>query len=169
MMAEYPSPYLFWPLALVVILGALGVLTLRNVLHGALCLMITLFGVAGIYVSLSAPFLAGIQVMIYVGAVSVLLAFAVMLTDHHEPPRTRPLNDLALAAGIAAASGALFFSLTLRRSPWGQGPDRGVFEVQALGAALMGEWLLPFELLSLVFLAAIIGGVCLVRKEKSRI
>jgi len=164
-MIEHPSPLLFWPLAVITVAGALGVLLLRNVLHAALALMVAFLGVAGLYLGLCAPFLAAVQVMVYVGAVCVLLAFAVMLTEHSEERAGPALNRMAPAALVVAGAALLLFSSLLLRSPWSEGPSGFAFDIETLGRALVGEWVLPFELLSLVLLSAALGGICLVRKE----
>ncbi|RMD83680.1 MAG: NADH-quinone oxidoreductase subunit J [Candidatus Dadabacteria bacterium] len=150
----------------VALLGGAGVALSRNIVYSALSLMLSFLGVAGLYVMAGADFVAGVQVLIYVGGVVVLTLFAVMLTHHianiHVSNRSvaRPV-----ALAIVAAAFALLVA-TLLRVPWEQAPGGAAGpSTVAIGNLLLGRYLLPFELASVVLLAVLIGAVVLSRKE----
>lgn len=150
----------------VVALGsALLVVTTRHVVHAGLWLIVTLSAVAGLYLVLTAEFVAWVQVLLYVGAVVVLLLFAVMLTRapigaSNDLDRTR-WPGLLVGTGVATALGALLVSAY-------QGtkvdlPDPG--NAERLGKALFTSWVLPFEVVGVLLLAALVGAIALSRPE----
>jgi NADH-quinone oxidoreductase subunit J len=155
----------FYFLALLAVGGAGGVAFSRNILYSALGLLASLLGVAGIYVFLSADFLAVAQVMIYIGGVLVLVLFAVMLTNR--------IGEVNISnASMGWGSGALLTALVLAAMlvvafevPWATrnlptGPTTA-----PIGNGLLQQWLLPFELASLILLATLIGAIVIARKE----
>ena len=107
--ADVAAHPVFYLLSLVIIISALMVVTLKNIFHCALFLILTLFMVAGVYILLSAEFLAAVQVLIYVGAVSVLIIFAIMLTSQLTSKKIIQTNEQATVAGLVAM-GFLFAS-----------------------------------------------------------
>ena len=163
-----------WPqaifvlLALVAVGSALLVVTTRHMVHAALWLVVTLGAVAGIYLVLAAEFLAWVQILIYVGAVVVLLLFALMLTRAPTGPQpdlsgTR-IVPAALVAGLVGAllvttvvSGFGGVELDLDQSVVGS--------AQTTGATIFEQWVLPFEVLSVLLLAALIGAIVLSRGD----
>ncbi len=148
-------------LAALVLGGGLGVVTSRNVAHAALFLLVSLAAVAGIFVLLVAEFLALVQILVYGGAVVIVLVFALMLTRLEEFSRVRdnaqrPLAIVAALAVMGALAGAF---LTDR-------PDTQALEGQGLaelGRELFTNWVVPFEIASLVLLVALIGAVLMAR------
>ena len=153
------SPYLFWPLAGVTLLSALGVVTLRNAMHSALLLGLCLAGVAGLYLGLDADFLFAAQLLVYVGGIALLILFVVMLSGRADEMRLRQTNDAWLAAVLVC--GALLYGLWRIVSS-----ARGVLAgttaeptTAPLGRWLLGEMALPFELITLVLVAALVGVV----------
>ncbi len=149
-----------------VILGsALMVVTTRNLLHAALWLVVTLFGVAVLYAILQANFLAVVQVVIYIGAIAILFIFAVMLTRRElmeKGRQTRSTWWIPALLGIVILAGLVFLILSV------PGVDRtaaalpaGLDTVQALGTALVSPdaYVLPFEVASVLMLAALVGAV----------
>ncbi len=158
----------FCILAFVTILSALYVVTLRNIFHCALFLILALFGVAGIYVMLNAEFLAAVQVLIYVGAISVLIIFAIMLTSRLATKQISQTNEQA-AVAIFVCAGFLMATLgSMAYSVWRVSrntlPENNVL---ALGKSLMTDFALPFEVVSAVLLAAMIGAIVLAGREES--
>ena len=156
----------FWILAVVAIVAALSVVLLRDVFRAALSLIVCFMTVAGIYVTLSADFLAAVQVLIYVGAISVLIILAIMLT--REVRQGSPSNKLRIPAFIVAI---LFFgtaAFTMLSTPW---RVSAVPHLQpttaALAARLLGEggFILPVEIAAVLLLAAILGAIVLVREK----
>lgn len=138
----------------------------RNIIYSAFSLLGTFMGVAGIYVFLGADFVAAVQVLIYVGGILVLILFAVMLTH-----RITDVEITNRAAGRIPALllVALFLVLviqTVKETPWVKAKEVAYVATTAkIGDALLYEYLLPFELASLVLLGAMIGAVVLSRKE----
>jgi len=156
----------FWILAIVGILAALGVVLLRNVFRAALSLVLCFLAVAGIYVTLSADFLAATQILIYVGAIAVLIVLAIMLT--REVQHGSPSNRLRIPAFIIAVLFLAAVTYAIVNTPWPvstvapQGPT-----TVALADRLFGEggFILPVEIGAALLLAAVIGAISLVREK----
>ncbi len=157
---------IFWVLAVIGIAAALTVVLLRDVFRAALSLVLCFVTIAGIYVTLSADFLAAVQVLIYVGGISVLIILAIMLT--REVQQGSPSNKLRIPAFIVAILflGVLIF--TLINTPW-QVSTVPPLEptTSALAGKLLGEggFILPVEIAALLLLAAILGAIVLVREK----
>ncbi len=156
----------FWILAIVGIAAALGVVWLRNVFRSALALMLCLLTVAGVYITLSADFLAAVQVLIYVGGISILIILAIMLT--REVPRGSPFNRLRIPAFIVAAIFLGVAVFTLVNTHW-QVSTAPPLEptTSALAGKLLGEggFILAVEIAAALLLAAILGAIVLVREK----
>jgi NADH-quinone oxidoreductase subunit J len=162
---------LFGLLGLVALGSGLLVVTTRQLVHAALWLVVCLGAIAGCYLLLSAEFVAWVQVLIYVGAVVVLLLFGLMLTlapigvsaDLHAPPLQRVL-DAVVATGLAAVVVA-----TVVDAFHGERIERGDDDVRgstaSAGAAIFRAWVLPFEVLSVLLLAALVGAIVLSRRD----
>jgi NADH-quinone oxidoreductase subunit J len=156
----------FWILAVVGIVAALGVVLLQNVFRAALSLVLCFMAVAGIYITLSADFLAAVQVLVYVGAISILIILAIMLT--RDVQRGSPGNRLqvpALIIGILFL-GAVTFAMV--NTPW---PVVSISPQEPTTAALAGKlfgeggFILPLEIAPILLLAAILGAIALVREK----
>lgn len=153
------------------------VVTNRNLFHAALALMASFLGVAGIYVLLDAGFLAAAQLLVYIGAISILIIFAIMLTrrmmqTHETPFNSQPFLSGLTALGVFAVIGLVFFRV---RRFWPWQPDAShVFgarppvddsilldSIASLGRAFVSpdQYVLPFELASILLLAALIGSI----------
>ena len=156
----------FWILAVIVVAAALAVVLLGDVFRAALSLVLCFLGVAGIYVTLNADFLALVQVLVYVGAISVVIILAVMLTrDVH---RGSPANRLRLPAFLVAALFLGGVAYALVGTDW-QVSTASPLEptTSAIAGLLLGEggFILPVEIAPLLLLAAIIGAIVLVREK----
>jgi NADH-quinone oxidoreductase subunit J len=156
----------FWILAIIGVLAALAVVLLGDVFRAALSLVLCFLAVAGIYIILSADFLAAVQVLIYVGAISVLIILAIMLT--REVQRGSPSSSLRIPAFLVAL---LFFggvAFALLNTPW-QVSVAPPLEptTPALAGLLFGEggFILPVEIGAILLLAAILGAIVLVRER----
>ena len=148
------------------LLAAVGVVTFRNIFHSALALAGTLLGVAGIYLALRADFLAVVQILLYVGAVMTLILFAIMLTHRlgsQTVPQANKQSGPALA-GLLILAG-LLSSLFLKTNWPVSEAALAPVTVLALAKALLGEFVFPFEVVSIVLLAALIGAVVIARKD----
>ncbi len=156
---------LFYFFSALTLLSALLVVRLRNIFHAALFLILAFVGVAGIYLTLNAEFLAGGQVLIYVGAIAVLILFAIMLTRRVYDQDSSAFNGQQITAGVLIALLFLLLASVLFGTEWPEAADGEVL-LPALAAALLKDYALPFELVSAVLLAACIGAVLLARKEE---
>jgi len=168
-MIESGVSVIFWILAFVIIVSALLVVTLKNIFHSALFLILCLFSIAGIYIMLHAEFLAAAQVLIYVGAVSILIIFAIMLTSNLASERIVQTNKNALVAFFVCL---MFLVTTIvlinKTGVWnytgGVLPDDNIMTI---GKLLMTQFMLPFEVVSVLMLAAMIGAIVLAREDKA--
>jgi NADH-quinone oxidoreductase subunit J len=154
----------FWVLTVTAVGSALMVAAVRNLLHAVLFLVLSFIGVAGLYITLSADFVAMVQVLIYAGAIAVLMLFAIMLT----PRAARDNADGIFWAPALVLAGlvATTISLIATRTEWAVS-DRGPFSQTAsvIGEALLDPFVLPFEIASVVLVAAMIGAIVIVREE----
>jgi NADH-quinone oxidoreductase subunit J len=151
--------------------GALGVVISRNLIHGALYLIVSLFGGAGFFVLLSAPFIAVVQVLVYIGAIAILIIFAVMLTRSMTTMRELFNHQWWLSA----LAGVLLFALltvAVIMPIWGANGTKGaqpvsdeVATTEDLGVALVdgNQFVLPFEVASLLLTGAMIGAIVIAR------
>ena len=157
----------FLILAVAAVGSALGVVTSRNIFYSALMLVACLFLVAGFYVLLEAPFLAAVQVLVYVGAIAVLIIFAVMLTEKIMSRKARAWNEhwwVALLVAICLAAVLIYVVTT---AVWRVSDAAPVADpVTALGQTLMSTYVLPFEVASILLLMALIGAIIISREER---
>jgi NADH-quinone oxidoreductase subunit J len=133
----------------------------RNVVHAALFLLMSLLSVAGIYLILFTEFLALVQVLIYGGAIIIVLVFAIMLTRTSEYPRISDNRQWPLAAVAALALGAVLAASFWSSPPTGTEAQSPVFS--ELANSLFTRWAIPFEVASLVLLVALIGAIIIAR------
>ncbi len=156
----------FFLFSLIAIIGALLVVTTRRLFHSALALVLSFVGVAGLYILLEAEFLAALQILIYVGAIALLILFAIMLTRHLMDPRARAFNEQWWIAALVA--GFLFVVLIsmILRVQW---PVREASVpsdlIENLGSSFVGEFLVPFEVASVLLMAALIGAIIIARER----
>jgi len=158
--------YVFVVLALVGIVGAFRLVTAKNVVHAALYLVVTLAMVGGVYLLLAAEFVAWVQILIYVGAIVILFLFGLMLT---KAPIGREALDnqqrgVAFLVGAALLAGLVY--LIQDAFPW-DGPkiEPGTGTAEAVGESIFSRFVLPFEAVSFLLLAALIGAIVLSRKD----
>jgi NADH:ubiquinone oxidoreductase subunit 6 (subunit J) len=151
----------FWVLAALTLVSAGGVMMSRNLLHAVLFLIVTFMGIAGFFVLLSADFIAMAQVIIYVGAIAVLVLFAVLLTPR--AGRDNGETRMAAPAWLLAVCLAAVFIFVIEDTSWPVVSEAPVFSASDLGEALLGTWVLPFELASVLLTAALVGSIMLAR------
>ena len=157
--------YLFVAITLV---SAGMVVFSRRLTYAVFSLLFTFFGVAGLYVFLNADFLAAVQLLIYVGGVLVLLLFGVMLTNRISDIDISLGNISKISGGLASLGILLILGYVMINSPWNRstaGPPGET--VETIGELLMTRWLLPFEVASVLLLAALIGAAMLARRSRS--
>ena len=154
--------------ALILGFGAL-VITARNTVHSVLFLVADFLCVAALYVTLQAPFLAVIQVMVYAGGIVVLYLFVVMLVnlkrppEAHSDPRRLTRLGVVMAAAVLAELGAIF-AVGWAKPAAGEG-TLSAQNVEQIGRALYTDYLIPFELASILLLVAMIGAIILAKRE----
>lgn len=154
--------------------GALGVVTTRNLIHATLYLILSLFGAAGFFVLLSAPFMAAVQVLVYIGAIAILIVFAVMLT--RSMTRIRDLyNQQWLLSGVVVVTLFVLLMIGVILPTFGVNGTHtpaSISDVVAtttdLGVALVdqNQYVLPFEVASLLLTAAMIGAIVVARDDR---
>ncbi len=164
----------FWVLAALIVAAALGVVTLRNLFHCALCLGLVLFSVAGIFVLNGAELLAGVQVLIYVGATLVIILFAIMLSENITGERIRLVSYnrlLGLLAALGVVSVVVVLAVTSSLPAHTSSIKDPVLPVlqdvtnniAAFGTLLLTKFILPFEFASVFLLIALIGAIVIAR------
>lgn len=150
----------------ITLLGALAAVTVRNIFHAALALVLTLLGVAGVYFIMHAEFLGAIQILLYVGAIVTLIIFAVMLTsrmgDTSIPTSNR--QRLPVAIGIAILIG--FLTRVMLNTPWSVKTTLTTVDATVIGKALMGSYVFPFEVISIVLVVALVGAIVIARGDE---
>ena len=159
--------------AAIVLTGAFGVIFLRNPVHSALSLVMTLFGVAVLFVAQEAHFLAAVQVIVYAGAIVVLFLFVIMLlgVDKSENLSVEPLRGQRPVAVMVSVV-VLLEVLLLARSEWSTGAESVTgaasgpgSNVEQIATALFTRYLLPFEVTSVLLVIAVVGAVALARRS----
>jgi NADH-quinone oxidoreductase subunit J len=155
-------------LAVLIVASSLAVVLLSRIVHAALALVFFFLTIAGVYILLQAEFIAATQIVIYVGAITVLFLFAIMLTHHSYAPDSNPPNSQWPAAAVVALAtvvtlGAAVSQSTLPMSS--SATPGGVADVtRTLGQLLMGPFVLPFEIAGLLLLAAMVGAIVIAKE-----
>ena len=160
----------FWIISAVTILGAVLAVTLRNLVHCVLALILFFIGIAAHYFLLRADFLGAVQILIYVGAVAVLILFAIMLT-HNVTGTEGPREVLGLKWWSGAAIAAVL-AILLKKAIQGDAlsvvlpaGDKAQTSVAVIGKALVGDWVVPLEAIAILLTAALIGAVVIALEE----
>ena len=170
-MAETWQEILFWVLAVVMGVSALRVVTTQNVVHAALYLVGTLMGAAALYVLLLAEFLAWAQVLIYVGAVVVLMLFGLMLTRAPIGKRSYDNNQRLVAALVAGGLFAVMSWILIDGFSGQKVPlaDSEGISAESIGEVIFSSYVWPFEVVSVLLLAALVGAVLISRKDEATV
>jgi NADH-quinone oxidoreductase subunit J len=156
---------LFWILAAVMIGAGLLVVTMRDIIRCGLAMIVCFLALAGIYVLIGAPLLGAAQVIVYIGAISVLILFAIMLTQTKDAPSRLVLQTQAVPAAVAAVIVAVLIALAVSATDWGELTARVRLATSAMSVVLFDRFVFPFEIVSVLLLAAVIGGVFLAKRE----
>jgi NADH-quinone oxidoreductase subunit J len=168
-MAPVATPFFFYLFAAIMIVGGVLVITRKNPVHSALALIVTLLAQASLYLMLYAPFVAGVQIILYAGGIMVLFLFVIMLVSVERSMKERQFNSQWVVGIVAAtALGGLLIAVFTK----GKGilPDRAlpVLEndnTQKIATMLYGQYMFAFEIASLLLLVAIIGAVVMAKKR----
>jgi NAD(P)H-quinone oxidoreductase subunit 6 len=146
--------------------AGLAVVTLRNIIHSAVAMMVCFGSLAGMYALLGAPIVAAAQVLIYLGAISVLILFAIMLTQAGDANLPAPFHrQLPIAAVISLALIGLVGWAGVQ-TDWKAAAEAAAAAVDAIATAVFTDFALPFEIISLLLLVAIIGAIYLARRPE---
>src|ERR671910_628747 len=148
---------LLWLMAAVMIGSALLVVTMRDIIRCGLAMIVCFLALAGIYALMGAPLLAAAQVVVYIGAISVLILFAIMLTQTKDAPSRLVFQTQAVPAAIASIVIAVVVALAIGATDWGEAAERARLTAEAMSNVLFNSFVLPFEIVSVLLLAAVIG------------
>jgi NADH-quinone oxidoreductase subunit J len=173
--APVATPWFFYGLSAAAVISGLLVITRRNAVHSALALIITLLSVAGLYLMLYAPFVAGVQIIVYAGGIMVLFLFVIMLVNIERASKERQFNRI-WPVGLVASCALLALFLSAFSKGKALLPDRMVqlpesTNTQQIAAMLygdagkMGQYTFTFEIASLLLLVAILGAVIMTKKK----
>ena len=168
-MSALPAQIAFYSLVALTLIPALCVVRTRNVVHAGFWLLPCFVGVAGLYAALEAHFFFVVQLLIYAGAIMILILFALMLTRDAMNPDVPQTNRMGFAAGLLCAALGLTTAgmLALQVWPISHGhPSDATAQTKELGLALIGLYAVPFEVASLLLLAALIGAIVLAKVQQ---
>ena len=163
---RFNEDILFFILAEVMLISGLLVVTQRDIIRCGLAMMACFAALAGIYAIAGAPLVAAAQVLVYIGAISVLVLFAIMLTQTKDAPSSLVFQTQALGAGVASVLLAIVIVITVGATDW---PDVGAriqTATDTLAQVLFREYVLAFEVVSVLLLAAVIGGIYVAKREE---
>jgi NADH:ubiquinone oxidoreductase subunit 6 (subunit J) len=151
--------------ASLMLLSALAVVTMRDIIRCGLAMIVCFIALAGIYVQLGAPLVAAAQAIVYIGAISVLVLFAIMLTQTKAGPSRLVFQTQAGWAAVAAIVLAVVIGIAVSGTDWPDVGGRIAVASDALAKQLFADYVLPFEVVSVLLLAAVVGGVFLAKRE----
>jgi len=157
-------------IAAVTIAAAVAAMSLRNLVHCALALAVAFAGIAAVYLQLGAQFVGFTQLLVYVGAVAILVVFAILLTRGSEPPQQSVLSSgwvMGIVVTIVVL-GVLVLAIAKSSIIQGNAPPPPTATVQQIGDALMNKFVLPMEVVGLLLTAALIGAVIIAMKEEGK-
>ena len=157
---------LFMILATVMVGSAILVVGMRDIIRCGLAMIICFASLAGLYVLAGAPVVAAAQVLVYIGAISVLVLFAIMLTQTKAGPRELVFQTQAFPAAIASAILAILIAVVVASTDWAGTGTRIWTDTRTLATMLFHDYTLPFEVVSVLLLSAVIGGVFLAKRER---
>jgi len=159
---------IFLGLVVIIATSAIWVVVSPNLVHSATSLLVTLFGIAGLYVFLYADFLAATQVVIYVGGILVLIIFGVMLTNKIDKPVIESISSNKIIGVLISSFIFTILSIIVIQTNWpiiADNAKEGPPTVELIGKLILGKYLLPFELISILLLSALVGSALLARKK----
>lgn len=162
----------FFLIALFLIACGVMLLSMKKVVYMALSIGGVFIGAAAVFLMLEAEFLAFIQILLYAGAITIMMLFAIMLTRHNEIEKPQPLTAHPVWAGIGATCIGLVILWVVKFSgiKWpqatGDSPFQGQDNVKVIGEALFNQYVIPFELVSVVVTVALVGAITLANKEE---
>lgn len=159
----------FWLLSFITLGSAMGVVFLSNIVHSALMLIVTFLGVAGIYLTLNADFLAIVQVLVYAGAVSILIVFSIMLVSRKDGHmyETNLFGKYKYTSGIVSFSLFGVISYFIIKTPWDVNVGTIKDSLGKFAEVLFTDYVLSFELAAILLLVAMVGAIIIAREVKN--
>src|SRR6266853_5700758 len=168
-MAPVATPFFFYLVAAIMVIGGIMEITRKNPVHSALALIVALLAQASLYLMLYAPFVAGVQIILYAGGIMVLFLFVIMLVSIDRSMRERQFNSQWVVGMIAASAlGGLFIAVYMKGTSIFPEHALSVVEsdnTQKIATMLYGQYMFAFEIASLLLLVAIIGAVVMAKKR----
>ncbi len=161
------SAYVFWPIAFLIIACAIGVVHSKNIIHSALAMILTFIGIAVVFILLEADFLALTQILVYAGAISILIVFAIMLTRKSDMKNSNPFNKLRWT-GLVFCLG--FFAIITRLILVSKFTYKNLSienTISAIADGFFGNYMIPFEVSALLLLIALVGAIILAKGVKN--
>lgn len=157
----------FTMLSFVAVTGGIMMLRLKKVVHMVISLVFTFLSIAGIYVLLSAEFIAVVQVLLYSGAITIMMLFGIMLTKHQEEQKGKQglIKRLTILFGIIGFFGSIAIGIYSLEIPESSN-DLHQHNTEQIGMALYSKYVIPFELTSVLLFVALVGAIILTKKEK---
>ncbi len=166
-MTEVGPVVAFWILAVIAVVAAQGVVVSRNLFHSAIFLVVVFLAVSGLYLVLASDFLFGVQIMVYAGAIAVLIVFAVMLTQQLQSGNQEGRQWIAALFLALLLFGAMAVVLAGGAFPGTQTPaELPDTNTNLIAQALFSPYVLPFEVASIVLLAAMVGAIVIAREDR---
>jgi NADH-quinone oxidoreductase subunit J len=158
----------FFIFALFAIGGAIFMISFTKVVHMVTALTFTFLSLAGLYVLLEAEFVAFVQVLIYAGAVTILMIFGIMMTrhDHEEEQPKRPVHNVLLGIGSIGLFAVLFYAIQKAGFTPGTTSKTGTDNTLEIGNLLYNQYVIPFELMSVLLTVAFIGAIVIAKREE---
>ena len=163
------TPILFWILSVVALFSALMVITSKNPMHSVIWLIIVFFAISGHYLLLNAQFLAIVNIIVYAGAIMVLFLYVLMLMDLKKETEPKKNRWLKLAGAVAGGRLLLVLIAALKKADlanqFAETRTGDIGLIENLGKVLFNEYVVPFEISSILFLSAMVGAVVIGKKE----
>jgi NADH-quinone oxidoreductase subunit J len=158
----------FFVLSLLTIAGAMFMITMTRVVHMVLAISLTFISIGGIYIMLEAEFLAFVQILIYAGAISILMIFGIMMTKHQEQTEETgpPLQTILTAVGVLGFFGIIMYAIQSTSLMTNKHDFSGIDTVKQIGMDIFQKHVIPFELVSLLLTVALIGAIILAKREE---
>ena len=161
------EPVAFWGLAAILLASALAVVLTKNLFHSVLYLAVALVATAGLFLTLDAEFLAAVQILLYAGGVVTIVVFAIVVTERLVGQRiTQTSRGIIQAVIVAGTFGAILVTVIRRVTLPPRAPAVTGDLTRAIGQAVLTRWVLPFELLGVLFLAALLGAIYFARPDE---
>ena len=162
------SAMIFWALATIAVVPGFFLITSRNIVHMSFWLLSMLSGIAGLYLYMGADFLGMTQVFVYIGGINVLLLFGIMLTNN-EPVFVRKVAKRPALLPALLLGGVLFFGLmkAITGTTWRSAPQDVEPTAKSIGAFLLSDYVLPFEIVSILLLVVLVGAAFIARRTSS--